>query len=386
VSRSSEAKLFVKMGDPIHLIQDKIKEHGIRVLSSNYTLYGDLSRRIGEVYEMYSPRVEVYSIDESFLDFDGFPNKEQHARNLVKHVKKLVGIPVRIGLGPTKTLAKCANHLAKKNEIFDRVCDLSDPVMRDYFLPRIPASDIWGIGRATTQKLQGLNINTAAELRDMPLKQARAVGTVVLERTVSELRGHSCLSFDDVEPQRKGMAVTRSSGQPMTDFNMVIEALTAHATRAAEKLRQHGLVTGSLNAFYTTSRFAKNKPQHRASRTTHLTPMSNDTLDLVKAAHRCAEAAWRGPTDRNMMGYAYSKAGIILDDLLPLSERSMTLFDTPSQEREQLMMALDKVNTRFGKKSLVMAGEGFKRRTIMKQNFRSPRYTTRIKDLPIIRL
>ncbi|MDB2439567.1 Y-family DNA polymerase [Hellea sp.] len=387
VARSDEAKaLGIKMGAPVHHIKDKIAAHGVRVLSSNYTLYGDMSRRVSEVYEDYSPRVEVYSIDECFLDFDGFRDREAHAKALVADVKRRAGIPVRVGIGPSKTLAKCANELAKKNPIFQSVCDLTDMSIREYLLPRVPVSDIWGVGRATTCKLQNAGVFTAAQLRGMPLKKARALGTVVLERTVAELRGEPCIAFEDVEPQRKGMAVTRSSGTPMTDFDMVMEALTAHATRAAEKLRTHGLVAGTLTAFYHTSRFKPDKPNHRASRTAKLTPMSNDTFDLVAAARRCAQAAWRGPRERNQGGFEYAKAGVMLDDLLPVAQRPLTLFEPLKNRSSELMIALDEINGRFGKKSLVLAREGFKKRTVMRQQFHSPRYTTRISDVPVIRM
>lgn len=207
----------------------------------------------------------------------------------------------------------------------------------------------------------------------------------MLERTVAELRGDPCIAFENIEPRRKGMAVTRSSGRPMVDFDIIMEALTAHATRAAEKLRRHGLVAGSLTAFYNTSRFRTDQANHRASRTTRLTPMSNDTFDLVRAARRCAEAAWRGPRNCNQGGYAYAKAGIMIDDLLPTEQRPLTLFDEVDSRSPELMVALDAVNDRFGKKSLVLAREGFRKRSAMRQSFRSPRYTTRISDVPIIR-
>ena len=156
---------------------------------ANYTLYGDMSRRVSEVYDDFSPRVEIYSIDECFLDFSGFRDREAHAQALVAGVKQRVGIPVRVGIGRSKTLAKCANELAKKNPIFQSVCDLTDMSIRDYLLPRVSVSDIWGVGRATTRKLNKEGVFTAAGLRDMQLKKARAIGTVVLERTVAELRG-----------------------------------------------------------------------------------------------------------------------------------------------------------------------------------------------------
>ena len=382
VARSDEAKaLGIKMGEPLHLIRDKVEAHGVRVFSSNYTLYGDISRRVVAIYEDYTPNVEVYSIDECFLDFGGFRDRVAHARAMRRDVLRRVGVPVRVGIAPTKTLAKCANDIAKKNPIFAGVLDIMNPTLADWLLPLVPVGDIWGIGRKTQAKLQGLGISTAAELRDMPLRQARAMGTVVLERTVLELQGEPCIAFDDVEPQRKGMAVTRSAGTPMTDFDTVFQAITAHATRAAEKLRKHGLVAGTLTVFFHTNRHRPDRPQYAGSRTTRITPMSSDTLDLVAAAKRCALAAWPKAARQN---YAFTKAGVMLDDLLPLEDRPRTLFDTPRRS-PVLMTALDAVNSRFGKKTMVLASEGMSRSWQLRANHRSPRYTTRISDLPVVR-
>ncbi len=175
----------------------------------------------------------------------------------------------------------------------------------------------------------------------MPLRLARSLGTVVLERTVLELQGEPCLSFDEVEPQRKGMAVTRSAGTPMTDFHTVFQALTAHATRAAEKLRQHGLVAGTLTVFFHTNRHRMDRPQYAGSRTTRMTPMSSDTFHLVEAARRCAQAAW--PKDHTR-AFGFTKAGIMLDDLLRLEDRPLTLFDAEKPKSQALMTALDQVN------------------------------------------
>ena len=212
VARSDEAKaLGIKMGEPLHLIRDKIEAHGVRVFSSNYTLYGDISRRVVEVYEDYTPNVEVYSIDECFLDFGGIKDRTTHARKMRQDVLLRIGVPVRVGIATTKTLAKCANDIAKKNPIFTGVLDITDPALSDWLLPLVPTGDIWGIGRRTAKKLESLGISTASQLRDMPLRQARALGTVVLERTVLELQGEPCIAFDDVEPPRKGMAVTPSA-------------------------------------------------------------------------------------------------------------------------------------------------------------------------------
>ena len=253
-------------------------------------------------------------------------------------VLRRIGVPVRVGIAPTKTLAKCANDIAKKNPIFAGVLDMMDDTLADWLLPMVPVGDLWGIGRQTEKKLHGLGIRTAAELRDMPLRQARSLGTVVLERTVLELQGEPCLSFDEVEPQRKGLAVTRSAGTPMTDFDTLFQALTAHATRAAEKLRQHGLVAGTLTVFFHTNRHRMDRPQYAGSRTTRMTPMSSDTFDLVEAARRCAQAAW--PKDHTR-AFGFTKAGIMLDDLLRLEDRPLTLFDAEKPKSQALMTALD---------------------------------------------
>ena len=370
------------MGEPLHLIRDKVEAHGIRVFSSNYTLYGDISRRVVEVYEDYSPTVEIYSIDECFLDFTGFRDRTAHAKSLRREVLRRIGVPVRVGIAPTKTLAKCANDIAKKNPIFAGVLDMMDESLANWLLPLVPVGDIWGIGRKTQAKLQGIGIGTAAELRDMPLRQARALGTVVLERTVLELQGEPCIAFDDVEPQRKGMAVTRSSGKPMKDFDTLFQAITAHATRAAEKLRQHGLVAGNLTVFFHTNRHRQDRPQYAGSKSTRLTPMSSDTFDLVGAAKRCALAAW---PKIGAESYEFTKAGIMLDDLLPYEERPLTLFDVQREQSPTLMQALDEVNGRFGKKTMVLASEGMKRSWQLRSDHHSPRYTTRLSDLPVVR-
>lgn len=384
VARSNEAKaLGIKMGEPLHLIKDKVREHGIRVFSSNYTLYGDMSRRVVEVYEDFTPNVEVYSIDECFLDYSGLKDREAHARNMKNAVRQRVGIPVRVGIAPTKTLAKCANDLAKKNPVFDGVLDMMDKSLANLLLPKVDVGDLWGVGRQTKIKLNNHGIFTAAEFRDMPTKLARSIGTVVLERLRAELNGDPCIAFDEVEPQRKGMAVTRSSGTPMTDFDTLFEALTAHATRAAEKLRHHGLIAGTVTVFFHTNRHKPERPQHSVSKTTRLFPMSNNTFDLVQAARRCAESGWKGSRAGN--GYGYTKAGIMLDDLIREEDRPLLLFEPEQPRSGKLMNALDAVNDRFGKKTMILASEGFKRSWGMRSEHRSPRYTTRIDELPILR-
>jgi DNA polymerase V len=383
VARSDEAKaLGIKMGSPFHKLKDVISKHGVRVFSSNYTLYGDISRRVVDVYQEFSPTVEVYSIDECFMDLGGFKDREAHAQKMRQAVLRRVGIPVRVGIAPTKTLAKCANDIAKKNALFDGVLDMMDGQLIDWLLPKVPVADIWGIGRKSNNKLNALGIYTAADLQRMPLKQARSVGTVVLEKTVLELQGEPCLALDEVEPQRKGMAVTRSSGTPMFEFDILFEAITAHATRAAEKLRQNGLVAGTLTVFFHTNRHKPDRPQYAASRSIQLSPMSCDTFELVRAARQCARAAW---PKANSCQYGFTKAGVMLDDLLPIEKRPLTLFDVADKKPNPAVEAVDHINRRFGKKAITLGSEGVQRSWKMRSAHCSPRYTTRISDLPVVR-
>ncbi|RLQ84976.1 Y-family DNA polymerase [Notoacmeibacter ruber] len=386
IARSEEAKaLGIKMGAPAFKMRDVIERHGIRVFSSNYTLYGDMSRRVVDTIGGFSPRFEVYSIDETFVDLSGFGERMiAQASDMRQEVRERTGIPTCVGIAATKTLAKLANFAAKKNPLFAGICNLTDDAIRDYVLDRVPIGEIWGVGAATEAKLQAQGILWASQLRAMPLPHARKIGTVVLERLVAELRGVPCIGIEEVEPQRKGMAVTRSAGTPMTSFDELSQALSAHASRAAEKLRSHGLVAGTITAFFHTNRHKPERPQHSASRTTRLTPMSADSFDLVEAALRCAARAWKGDRDHN--GYAYTKAGVILDDLVVADKAPRLLFPPDRPRDARLMGALDAVNDRFGKKTLVLASEGYKRSWALRADHRSPRYTTRLSDLPTVNI
>ncbi|MGE7367927.1 Y-family DNA polymerase [Neorhizobium sp. NPDC001467] len=384
IARSDEAKVLgIKMGDPAHFFREKTKEHGIRLLSSNYTLYGDISRRVATVIGRFSPVTEVYSIDETFVDLSGFGGRMlDHAAEMRMTVRREVGMPTCVGIGPTKTLAKFANFIAKKNPVFGGVCDLSNRDVAEFCMTRTDVSEVWGVGRQTTAKLRAAGINTVAELRDMPMLLARKLGTVVLERTVAELQGVRCIEIQDVEPQRKGMAVTRSAGTPMTTLAVLNQAVTAHATRAAEKLRRHGLVASHITTFFHTNPHNGTR-QNSVSRSAKLSPPSNTTFALVDAALRSVERGWPGDPGGN--GFAYTKAGVILDDLIAEELAPADLFAHESATAAKLSMALDAVNDRWGKKTVVLASEGFRRSFETKADMRTPRYTTRISELPIVR-
>jgi DNA polymerase V len=282
IARSPEAKaLGIKMGDPIHHLRDKVRQHGIRVRSSNYALYGDMQRRVIAACEPFARDVEIYSIDETFIDLAGFEQRDlvAHAQAMRSQVQQWTTIPTCVGIAETKTLAKLANAAAKKNPRFGGVADLRDEGTRREVMDAFPIRDVWGVGSATARKLAEMGIHTAAALQEMPMKQARGIGTVVLERLVAELRGVPSNAVEAVEPRRKGMAVTRSFGTPVCDFDRMMGALSQYALRAGEKLRSHGLVAARLTAFFHTNRHKPDRPQYGGSRMVTLQPMTNDSLE-----------------------------------------------------------------------------------------------------------
>lgn len=383
IARSQEVKaLGVKMGAPAFTLRDLIARHSIRVFSSNYTLYGDMSRRVNAVVADFAPDVEVYSIDETFLGLAGFARRDLRAmcQDLRATVARCTGIPTCVGIGSTKTLAKLANAAAKKNPAFGGACDLSAEAARDAVLRAFPIADVWGIGPATADKLAALGVATAAGLRDLSTRQARALGTVTLERTVLELGGLSCLALEDAAPQRKGMAVTRSFGRPVTSLDELREAVAAYATRAGEKLRAHGLAAGQLAAFFHTSRFRDDGPRHHGQRSTRLVPMTADTRQLIGAALRCVEAAWRGGR-----GCRYVKAGVLLDNLCRSEDAPPALFAAPAPRSNALMAAMDRANAKFGRNTVFPAAMGIERGWKLRAAHHSPRYTTRLDELPRVR-
>ncbi|WP_034998804.1 Y-family DNA polymerase [Beijerinckia mobilis] len=379
VSRTKEAKPFVAMGQPYFQVKDVCRRENIAVFSSNYAFYGDVSARLNMVYRQFSPEIEIYSIDESFLDYSGFDGRdlESYARELHQTVLRWIGIPTCIGIAPTKTLAKLANRLAKTTPEMGGVCDLRDQGKREEALKRMPVEDIWGIGRASAAKLQRLGVITAAELAALPSPLVRKLLSVVGERIVHELQGHACLPLEQMAPQRKGCAVTRSFSTRVTNLDQMLEAVSAYAVRLGEKLRRHGMATEALTVFYHTSPFDAG-PSRLVQKCVTLPEASADTLTLLRAARDGAKAIWKD-------GYRYSKAGIVTMDLVRLEDAPHALFDGYDREvSAKLMAALDAVNGKFGRGTLYPAAAGIKRPWSTQFAMRSQRYTTRIEELPTI--
>ena len=381
IARSQEVKaLGIKMGVPVFQVRDLIEQHGIHTFSANFSLYGDISRRVNSLLGRYVRDLEVYSIDESFLNLAGFENRaiESYAREIRSAVKRGTGIPTCIGVGPSKTLAKLANAAAKKFSSLNGVCVLMDEAARRDLMSEFPVGDVWGVGPRTTEKLMQAGIATAAELQELDRRTARQIGGVVLGRLVLELRGIPCGGINLIEPQRKSLAVTRSFGSALRGRDEVSTALAAFASRAAEKLRQHGLVAGHLQVFMHTG-FWKDAPQYSGSASMTLAPMTADSRSLLAGARACAWQSWRP-------GYDYVKAGVILTDLhRAINISPSDLFAVQKPHSETLMATMDKINARFGRGTLRLASLNMPPQWKMKQAQLAPRYTTRMDELALVR-
>ncbi len=380
VARTPEAKaLGVKMGDPYFKIKALCEKENIAVFSSNYTLYGDMSARMNEIYRNFSPNVETYSIDESFLDLTLFQSRDltRYCAELRTTVKQWTGLPTCVGIAPTKTLAKLANWIAKNYPALNGVCNLMDADFRQTLMEIIPVSEVWGVGRRLTPKLNKLGVNTVSDLANLDPQIGRKVMTVVGERLIHELRGQSCLSFDEIEPTRKGCTVSCMFGKRITAKDELFEAVSRYATRMGEKLRRHNLGTNSINVYFHTSPHEQNYIYKQM--TIDMPTATNDTLALVKAAKSAVERHWK-PNKRWM------KAGIITTDLSDMKSAQKALFDEIDHEKsEPLMRAMDKINSRYGRFTLAPAAMGVNQKWATKFEKRSPRYTTRFSELPVVR-
>lgn len=376
VARTPEAKaLGIKMGHPYFQIKDLCRRENVAVFSSNYTLYGDMSRRLNLVYERFSPDIEIYSIDESFIDMAplALPDRREWACDLRATALQWTGIPTCVGIGPTKTLAKLANRWAKSDR--SGVCDLTDDAIQRDVMARFPVGDVWGVGRQTAKKLAALGIETAGQFAAMDPKRARQLLTVVGERMVHELNGRPCIAFEDVQPLRKGCAVTRSFGQRVTDLEDMREAVASYATRLGEKLRKWGLATDRFTVFMHTSPFDKG-PHRSVSLGARLGDATNDTRKLVVAALQAADRLWKP-------GFRYSKAGLVTDELVRPGQAQRVLFaDMDPKRGEKAMAAMDSINARWGRGTLGIASAGIKKPWAATFNMRTPRYTTHWGDVP----
>lgn len=372
IALTEEAKQHVPMGAPIHEYMGAVRRHRIHLFSSNYTLYADMSQRVHEVLSEFSPAVEQYSIDESFLSFKGFRNVDltDYGKMILEKVRKWTGIPVSVGIGPTKTLSKIANRLAKRNKMCGGVLNIMNHPRLDDFLASVDVGDIWGVGRQYSRMLKTHGINTALDLRDASDGFIRKRMTVEGLRTVWELRGISCIDLEEAPPPKKEIVNSRAFGKDVGDYSELSEAIASYASRAAEKLRAQNSLAGFVSVWIQTNGFKTEKPQYSNSISTRLTERTAYTPLLVKTALDLLKRIYRE-------GYEYKKAGVALMDIAPCTEHQLGLYESNDLGRHKsLMEAMDFINCKWGRETVRSGAAGHKRPWSMKRSRLSPDYTT----------
>lgn len=394
VARSNEAKaLGIRMGQPWFECRHLAEEHGVVALSANFTLYGDMSNRMMSVAAGLGAEQEIYSIDESFVNLAGIPGDlVDRARRVRERILAWTGIPTGIGIGATKTLAKLANHVAKSADRkpgsypadLARVCNLSGLPASDFdaVLSATDVGEVWGVGRRIAQQLHDEGVMTVLQLIQLDPATVRRRWSVVLERTVRELQGQMCISLDDAPAPKKEIAYTRSFGQPVSSLHELGQAVTEFASGAGAKLRLQNGLAGQISVFIHTSPFRKKDRQYSASATVPLRRPTADTPLLVKGALRGLQKIYQP-------GFNFIKAGVMLLDIqgVGVDQGELDLESEP-ELRGNLMSALDRLNDRFGRGTVVLAsaGVGGQARTwSMRQNLLTPQYTTDWKGLPVAR-
>ncbi|MBA2620358.1 MAG: Y-family DNA polymerase [Acidobacteria bacterium] len=380
VARSEEAKaLGIKMGTPYFKIDYLIEKENLAVFSSNYSLYGDMSLRVMAGLSRFSPEMEIYSIDEAFLDleFKGDVYKlTEDAYKIRKSIDKWTGLPVSVGIAPTKTLAKIANRIAKKDGL--GVFEMVDEAIQTEVLEQMSVSEVWGIGDKSAQKLKKLGIKTALDLKRLDRRHARKLLTVVGARTVEELNGKNCLPVELVPPPKKSITCSRSFGCLVGQIELLDEALDSYLIKASEKMRRQNLAANAVTVFLATNRFAKTL-QYSNSLTIELANATNSTRELREWAKKALRQIYKP-------GYLYKKVGVILLGLQPETAETVRLYNEKSYEKDKrLMQALDKISGKFGRETVRFGVQKNKECWQMKAEMKSRKYTTSLNEVLCVR-
>lgn len=381
IARSNEAKaLGIAMGAPYFKNKALIEKHGIKVFSSNYALYGDISDRVMTTLQQLEPEVEIYSIDEAFVSMapKAEENLTEQALAWRRKIKKDVGIPVSIGIGPTKTLAKIANRIAKKEDRHGGVFALTGCENRDDLLATIQVGDVWGIGRRSSEKMQRQGVYTALDLKNSNDGWIRKQLTVTGLRTVMELRGTACIPVEHEPAPRKSVVSSRSFGKAVRSLADLSEAVSSYVSIAAEKLRDEGLLAAHLHVFLRTNPHRPELPQYTGNRMMRLSPPTASTPILIQKARQGLARIYRE-------GFVYQKAGVMLTGLSPTGMVQQDLFQPAWQENGPVMEALDRINGRWGRNTVQYASSGITKPWCMSQEHKSPAYTTSWKELPVVK-
>ncbi|HII3190754.1 TPA: translesion error-prone DNA polymerase V subunit UmuC [Enterobacter asburiae] len=381
ISLSREAKQFgIKMGEPYFKFKEKLYPSKVYVFSSNYALYADLSSRVMQTLTDLAPAIEIYSIDEAFVNVSGVSHclsLEAFGHQMRTEVLKNTGLNVGVGIAPTKTLAKLANYAAKRWASTGGVVDLSGRERQRKLLAKVPVEEVWGVGRRITKKLNAMGITTALELAEASSWVIRKHFNVVLERTARELRGEPCLDLEEFTPTKQQIICSRSFGHRITQYEEMHQAICAYAERAAEKLRGEHQYCRFISVFVRTSPHADNEIYYGNQASVTLMTPTNDSRDIIRAATEALGRIW-------LDGYRYMKAGVMLADFFSSGVAQLNLFDDNRLRANSaaLMEMMDSLN-HSGKGKIWFAGQGIEKSWAMKREMLSPAYTTRYADLPV---
>ena len=382
ISRSTEAKaLGIKMGEPYFKVEKIIKKNDVKVFSSNYSLYGDISRRVMKTLKQFSPQMEIYSIDEAFLNLSSIRDENlfEHGNKIRKTVLKWTGIPTSIGIATTKTLSKAANHIAKKEQ--SGIVNLINTKQIDQILKEIEINEVWGVGRQLTKFYIKNGIHTAYQLKNMHNNWIKKNTNVLGSRTAMELKGIPCVSLKEHQEKRKNCCVSRSFGRKVTKLEELSESVTTHCLNAAEKIRSDNQTTKRITVFIRTSPFQKDKNYYANSKDIDLPVRTNDSIELVKQALIALQYIYR-------KGYKYQKAGIIFSGLNEVDIYKKNLFSSINNEekRKKLMKAIDYTNIKYGRHALSIAQAGLRKKWNIKRQHSSKIDTACFDFLPTIKI
>ena len=383
IARSNEAKaLGLKMGDPFYQVKEILEKDNVSVFSSNYTLYGDMSKRVMSLLSRYTPRLDQYSIDEAFLDFSGMDNIQEYGKEMVRKISKGTGIPISLGIAPTKTLAKVASKFAKKYKGYEGVCLIDTEEKREKALKLFEVGDVWGIGYRNAKKLECHGIKTAWDLTQKSASWVRRELSVTGLRTWKELKGESCISIEEL-PHKQSICTSRSfPGLGLDQLKDLEEAVSNFAASCSRKLRESHIACRNMTAFAYTSRFRSDIPGDYISFSFTFPVATNDLQEIISAAMKGLRAHWKGNGK-----YFYKKAGVLVWNICRENEIQGNLFDTIDREKQRkLMETIDEINRKNGHNTIRVSTQGYSKSWHLKNEYISHQYTTNLEDVIVLKV
>ncbi|MEF9986173.1 MAG: Y-family DNA polymerase [Bacteroidales bacterium] len=377
ISRSNEAKsIGIKMGQPFFQIQDLVRKYNVEAFSTNFILYGDMSHRVMSTLREMVPAIEIYSIDEAFLNLSGIAGDklDEFSHSISSKVKQNTGIPVSVGVAPTKTLAKIASKLCKQYPKLNGACYMHRPEDIEKVLKKFPIDDVWGVGRKYSKLLNDFGVFTAYDFTQRKPLWVKQKMSIVGLRTWNELRGIACIDFETVPCDRQQISVSRSFAKEISDFDELHQAVSSFAVLCAEKLRGQNSVCGEMNVFIFTNRFRTDLPQQYRNKIVQFEVLTNSSLEIVECATKALKQIFT-------IGFGYKKAGVILSGIMPKNGEQLAFFDTVDRDKHaKLMTTLDNLNQVEGRNTVVFAAQGVNKLKLNREHL-SPSYSTNLDDI-----